>query len=413
MRTFIQNLKKFLQNSWMSREEILNFCRLNSKKTTNSAVLTNICDSLAPTNEDKMKIAFSPVGTYDENTNLLDIHNYVLTSFSKNKNRIQDMQQNINSLRMRLEKNKLPIVERNAISNQIKQLEKDIVELSSDRKYQEYLTKTKDIIEDWKKIVNTENVNSVFGQNKKSLPLKLNFVRNYIQTASNYTILNLTYGPSYNKSCCPYCQEPYENSSEEGKIICVNCGIYDCELSTAASFNDLSRINSSTNNYHNCENFRIAFWYIQGKIHVDFPADLESSVDRYREINHITKDMMTIDLTCSIFKSIKYTNYKAVHLFLFKYCQKTLPDYTDVEPMIFADQETFSREYEIVKTLCGDGRSSAMNAQFLAYILLKKNGIECDPRDFRIPSTPSTFKEIERLAKITYDRLKWTWVKNS
>ena len=36
------------------------------------------------------------------------------------------MQQNINSLRMRLEKNKLPIVERNAISNQIKQLEKDI-----------------------------------------------------------------------------------------------------------------------------------------------------------------------------------------------------------------------------------------------------------------------------------------------
>ena len=55
-------------------------------------------------------------------------------------------------------------------------------------------------------------------------------------------------------------------------------------------------------------------------------------------------------------------------------------------------------------------KSSAMNTQFLMYILLKRNGVECQRKDFRIPTTPKTLQEIETDAKKTFEALNWKWI---
>src|SRR6185369_10993159 len=114
----------------------------------------------------------------------------------------------------------------------------------------------------------------------------------------------------------PYCRLKL-NTEEEGKIICENCGIYRDELQAIATYGDMTRINNTNNSdYQNGENFRLAFYYHQGKIHIDFPENLERDVSDYCARNHILKRDLTPELMGDIFKSIKYPNYKGINLFL-------------------------------------------------------------------------------------------------
>jgi hypothetical protein len=178
-------------------------------------------------------------------------------------------------------------------------------------------------------------------------------------------------------------------------------------MSNAVSYSDLSKVNTSNNNdYHSKENFNNAYLCHQGRIPIEFPSDLTEKVNNYCLINHINRNKITPELMYEIFKKIGYKNYKALNLFLFNYNNYPLNDYSDKDQIIFADHELFSQMYEKVKE---EERSSSMNAQYLIYILLRKNGIKCNPKDFRIPETPKTFLEIETLAKKTFKALGWTW----
>ena len=394
----------------MNSQQILSLCKSSARKTTKTNLLSNvsICHSLQPTAEDKSKIKFSPTGTYDENTNLNEIHAYICDFFSKNKNKIKDCTDKIVKLQHEIDTTKLTIVERKSILSEIKTLEKEIQELSSEEKYNEYINSSKSILEEWDLCLKRESSNRFFGTTKTVVPEKLNFVHRYIHLASKYANLNLTYETQTKKDHCPYCHQKYiVDEFDEKKFICEPCGIYFEEMSNAATFSDLSKINTCNNNdYHSKENFKNAFLYHQGKIPVEFPDDLEEKMDNYCLINHINKQKIDCELGCEIFKKIGYKNYKAINLFLSVYNGKELSNYTEIDMIIYNDQELFSQMYEKVKN---EERSSAMNAQYLMYILLRKNGVNCNRKDFRIPETPKTFREIETLAKKTFAALKWSW----
>ena len=393
----------------MNSTQILNFQRSNSKRGNKNPMPTStlVYDKLQTTNRDRSKIAFSPIGTYNENTNLDEINRYICDSLSKCKNKTVQYQNKILQIQHELDTNRLTIVDRKAYMNEIKSLERLIEESSSNQKYDEYIENSKALLENWRDCVTRESSDRVFGSTKITVPEKINYVHRYILLASKYSELNLVYDNARQKEFCMYCGQKYSIDDDE-KYFCEPCGLYIKEMSNVATYNDLSRINGSHNNdYRSKENFKNAFLYLQGKIPVDFPDDLEEKVNNYCKINHINKMNIEPQTMCDIFKAIDYKNYKAVHLFLSIYNNYELGNYNEIETLFFADQELFSAMYEKVRD---EKKSSAMNTQFLMYILLKRNGVECQRKDFRIPTTPKTLQEIETDAKKTFEALNWKWI---
>lgn len=392
----------------MNAAQLINFHRNNSKKGNKNPVGTNtiLYEKLQTTNRDRSKIAFSPIGEYNENTNLDDIHRYVCDNLSKSKNKITQYTEKISQIQNKLDTTRLTIVDRKAYMNEIKSLEKQIEESSSDNKYNEYIQNSQILLDKWRDCVQRENSDLMFGAIKNSVPEKINYIHRYIGLASKYVELNLVYDNSRQKEYCMYCNQKYSVDDDEN-FYCEPCGLYIEEMLNTATFSDLSRINGTHNNdYRSKENFKNAWNYHQGKVPVDFPIDLVSRVDNYCKINHINKMNIEPQTMWEIFKIIGYKNYKSVNLFLSIYNNYKLDNYNEIEAVIFADQETFSAMYEKVKD---ESRSSAMNTEYLMFILLRKNGVNCQRNAFRIPTTPKTINDLETTAKKTFKALNWTW----
>jgi hypothetical protein len=213
----------------MNNAQIVSIFKQSGKKTSKTNLLNsaNICLSLQPTIEEKSRIKFSSTGTYDENTNLREIDTYVKDYFAQNKNRITEKSDKIAQLHNYIDTNKLTIVEKKAILNQIKTLEKEIHQLSSDDKFNEYKNASEPLLKEWDECLIRESSNKFFGSAKIIVPEKLNFVHRYIQLASKYSNLNLTYEKLTKKDHCPYCQQKYIVDEEnEKKFMCEPCGVY-------------------------------------------------------------------------------------------------------------------------------------------------------------------------------------------
>ena len=81
-----------------------------------------------------------------------------------------------------------------------------------------------------------------------------------------------------------------------------------------------------------------------------------------------------------------------------------LNDITYLEDDIMKDYDIFQKVYE---SLDRDGRKSSLNSQWKLYILLRRRGLPCKVRDFKIPTTPHIIEYHKTITKQIYRILEW------
>ena len=362
--------------------------------------------ALLPQASAKKEITFSPYGYYDDTTDIHDVHNYVQIHFQNRNQQIPILEQQIQGYRIKLG-TKLRVVEIKTIEDNIRKLEKEKQEILSNAKYNEYLERITPYLEEWKEMKKEEGPSLRFGEEKRFSPDKLSLIRGFIKIASEYAPINLNLKSAGKSGLCPYCRNPL-NNEEEGKIICETCNIYQDALTYDAEFSDISRINgSSNNNYINRETFMKGLTAYQGKQKADFPPDLFTKFNEYCLFGQVKVHLLTPETTRPIFKEIGYPGfYEDIILFLSMHPQikRSLPDITEYELEVLQDYDQFMQKYVEIK---GDERESALNSEYLRYILMKRRNIPCNKCDFKMPDTPSIRISNDSIARRVFTALGW------
>jgi hypothetical protein len=363
--------------------------------------------NLLPQTVAKEELKFSPTGYYDENTDINDIHKYVTKYFENISKDVPEINQKINSLRGRLSRERLQMIDRNLIQSQISKLEKQQIELTDGEKYKEYIDRTFSILEEFNSLQEKETPHFHFGEEKKFSPDKLCHIRAFIQIASDYTPLNLTLRPANRTGLCPYCRMPFADD-EDDKIICYDCGIYQDSFSISADFTGLLNLNgANNNNYMNKETFDKCKKCYQGQQSAEFSPELRKDFDKYCQINRIVKSNLSYETTRPIFKEIKYPGYyEDINLFLFMHeeIRRPLPNISEHEADIDRDYDQFYQKFIEIK---GDERDSGLNAWYLLLILLIRRNIPCNKCDIKVPETISIRLANDNIARKVFNALGW------
>ena len=362
--------------------------------------------ALLPTTENVAKIEFSPTGTYDDKTDLNVVHGHVLNSFKKKKDQIPSLELQKTALEREFIKPMYTIVERNVMFGKITKIAEQIKQSGSAEDQEEYLERTSRILFEWKKIHEMSN-QKVFGVAENFSPELLSLVRVFIQIASQYCPdLDMTLGVKNKPNACPYCRNEYTQSETE-KIICETCNIYQANLHVNVTYGDIDRINSSNvNNYHNEENFDKAIDVLRGNVEAVYPKDFFKLCDDYCERKELSKSALLPETARIMFKELNYTNYDVVHLFLYQYIDRPLLNFEELIPRIKQDNKRFSQAYEKVK----ECRDSALNAQLVLYLLLRRIKFPCRRGDFKIPNTLEILRSSERNARRAFELLGWPYI---
>ena len=366
----------------------------------------NFRKSLIPQADKESAITFSPIGYYDDKTDLNVLHKYVEKNLLDRRKEKDELDDKIREIKRDLNNPYLKIVDKKLLLKRLEAVQHDKDEIESNEKYKEYLDRSTPILDEWIHVCQEEGTSIRFGQENKFSPDKLSLVRNFIQIASEYVPLNLNVRYEKQNGICAYCREKLYD--EEDKIICFVCNRYQDALTCEVTYDDIDRINSYTNNnYVNRETFIKTMTNYQGKEKAEFTSDMFTHIDEYCLFNRINKQDLTPNITIPIFKSTGYSNYyNHVNLFLSMYIGRKLPDISQYESVLLQDYDQFSQKYQEIKD---DDRDSSLNAQYVLYILLRRRKIACNIVDFKIPETPNIRIAIDSVARKVFTDLGWNF----
>lgn len=384
-------------------------CRSGSKtkqrKNRSLVGHSSIRTAMATKNSKNDKISFSPNGYYDENTDIMEVDQYVKDYFKNRQTQIPGIDKQIQEKRDELGRGKLSVVDKSWIISEIKALEEDKEKLISVQPFYEYQEKISPIIGEWKTLILSKGPYVRFGEEKKFCPGKLSLIRNFIQVASNYAPLNLTMLSTNEPDHCSICRNPYSQDSE-GKFICEGCGIYQDFLINSSDYSDLGRVSTGNgNDYNNQETFIKALMNYQGKQDAEFPDGIFEEFTDYCNRSKINMSTLNQETTRPIFKKLGYRDsYEDINLFLFILIQRPLPDVTQYETILLQDYDLFSQKYNEVKK---HDRESALGAQYVLFILMIRRKIPCKREDFRLADTPSIRISNDNMARRVFRELGW------
>jgi len=80
-----------------------------------------------------------------------------------------------------------------------------------------------------------------------------------------------------------------------------------------------------------------------------------------------------------------------------------IPDVSDIVDNVLKDYGVFS---DIYITIRDTNKTSALNTEMTMYCLLRKNGHQCDRKEFKIVSTPSIYRKYVQKIKEIFEIAK-------
>lgn len=352
--------------------------------------------------EEHPEPSFIATGTYNENTNVLDVHKYVLSHLDKEIANASHIEKKVADLNRRIAQGGMKIIERRNLEIEVQNLEKEISKLKSETKKKEYLDLIEPLLEAYAKVIEEEGPHIWNGSSREFNPKKLSIISGCIQIAGRYAPLSLIMSGQPSKGLCPYCREPLE-TEDESRNICNACDFDEEIMIRKCKFSECGPSSpSQSNDYSNREIFLETLACHQGKQTADFPKDLMARMDAYCDENDIDKNLLYADDVRDIFKKIGYVIYKNINLFLYLYAGKKPPDLTRYEADLIAEYDAFMSIYNLIK---GEEKGSALNARYILYILVVHLGIPHDRRDFQLPDTP--LRSNDSIAREVFERLGW------
>ena len=363
-------------------------------------------------------------GSYKYDYNILDIHNLLIRKFQVQKDRkLYKLEKKLVKQQKKI-KGRQNVIDRKISRKKISILENEIENVENDQDFKEYITASKPIVEQYRKIgplskivsfvKDSKNVAEETVENKEQQMNRYSIIFDYLEVARKY--ININIYREVVASTCSGCGLAWSDETcqtyDQGIVVC-NCGYERYSVFISPFCKDMTRVNTTRNNYDDKENFRKVVNRFQGKEANPPGLELYDRLDDYfRRIGFPTSDIIkeyplnkegrkkgtNKSLIYEALKEINYTDqYDHVNLICHIYWGWKLHDLSHLEDQIMADYET---SQNMVVNLTKD-RKSSLNSQFRLYKHLKRLDYDCKEDDFKIPTTP----DIREYHEIVWDKL--------
>lgn len=327
------------------------------------------------------------------------------------------------------------MIERKQSLKKIAEYQGEITKHETDRDLKKYEERSKDILDEYKKLGSIKQVVSFVTnskidttenpENEETQSLRHQLIFNYLEIARKYIGIDLI-RQQMNDGSCPGCGNIYDEmeliEDEPGLSVCPFCGLEIIKVVKKSIYSDNNRVNNIKNNYEDRINFEKVIARYQGKQITKPDICLYEKLEEYFKIKGLpsskeycemkllpngTKKGASRELMFEALANIGCSGYyDDINLICNIFFGFPLPDITHLEEEIMKDYDDFQRVYE---TLDKDGRKSSLNSQWKLYILLKRRGWPCKIRDFKIPTTPHIIEYHKTITKQVYELLGWNY----
>jgi len=380
--------------------------------------------------QEEEKLPDRIVGSYFYDYNILKIDEILMKKFN------QDKKKNLNILKKQLieEKDKISgkqnLIERKASRKKIKEIEDKLYKFEQNIDKNEYITKSRTLLNEYKKIgfistivsftSNTQENEIISPESEEQQKHRHKIIFSYLEIVRKYIPIDLIRNLPKSNSC-PNCGVEAEVLEDEtGASICSNCGLEKISIVKTQFYSDGSRLNNSKNNYEDRANFEKVLMRYQGKQQNKPGKELYEKLDEYfksrglptsKEYNEMpllpdgTKKGTNREMIIEALSKIECSGYyDDINLICSVYFGWTLPNISHLEEQIMEDYDIFQQVYEQLDL---EGRKSSLNSQWKLYILLKRRGVPCKSKNFKIPTTPSILEYHKIKTKEVYKILGW------
>ena len=273
------------------------------------------------------------------------------------------------------------------ILSEIKKLKEKIESLDNNLLYHTYVLRTSKILEEYKNIINT-TLKISFNKTNEDTSQKKKLINEYLLISSEYVTLNKK---KYSKSP-EYCKC---GSKETINNICAVCGIEFTQY-FQHTYDNKDRINNSKKyKYNRNVHFIEVLNQIQGNKIKTIPQEVFTDLEYEFKINNLeTKSSITYEKYANITKDdikkfLKLHNHSKQYIninYLYTYYTgKSSLNISNLTKTLLSEFEELLKAFDkLVSEGEITGRTSFINAHYVAYQLLCKHGLKPDISDFNI-----------------------------
>lgn len=346
---------------------------------------------------------------YKNDLNILKIHGKIVGWFNWRENMYCEKLKKL----VDCEKNRKDfqnIIQKKKSLKVLKKYEELLERISSGVEYREYLRRSKEYLDEYKKIGSLPEIISFENKIREETDLiiensddkirRYNIITKYLDIVQEYVPVEFVRQVEIINGCSACgCSSEELTENAFGNIICNQCGTEEISIKKTPYQKDKTMICGIRNNYEDRENFKKAIKRFQGTQNNKPPKSLYSELDEYfKNKNFPIGDDVRLNNTSDqntsrnlMYKALADTGnseyYEDINLILHQYWGWELPDIAHIEENIMDDYDLTQTIYEELPKI----RKSSLNSQFrlLKHLLRYKDKIiyEINVKDFKIPTT--------------------------
>ena len=354
---------------------------------------------------------------------ILEIHNQILTDFESNRQKIEyyktqildiDNSFEIDDLSHRIEKRLL--IKKQELNDKISNIEKN-------KDYNYYVMETADIIEKYKKVLNSPIKMSFTGRKNTDNKYKKSLIEKYLKIVNNYIPEKIVINDSkIEKIVCKQCKSKNIEITDM-YTICEDCGNELDNNQKFSSYKDIERVNIVAKyTYDRKIHFRDCINQFQGKQNSTINQSIYDNLIKQFELHsllvgdkdtppkkrfsRITRDHIYLFLK----ENGNSKHYEDVVLIHYNITKKKPDDISHLETKLLDDFDTLTQLYDkIYKKDKKIERKNFINTQYVLFQLLRRHKYPCKRTDFNILKTVDRKSFHDEVCKNMFSILGWNF----
>lgn len=345
---------------------------------------------------------------YENDLNIIKIHNVIRMRFGSLLGKTEMLKTAISDLKTILLQKQISIVQKNEIKKEIINLEVELTDLETGKRWLEYVKKSKFFLENYISLASSESKGKLcIGKkeeefSEEDISSRLCIIQGYLEVAKQYIELDILW-KGFSELNCPNCgikMNEQELDKNFGTYKC-SCGYTFDNLDKNTHFNSDGFVNITNKNYSSYENYEKTFIRWEGNSTDSINGKLFTKLDEYfkskklpvgediRELpllNDGKKKGTSIALLVAALdnsgnSSFYYLIFPIVYIY-WGWRRPCSPDNIfyngNLKNVILSKYNEIQKEYHIIKT-----RDSCLNVQIMLYFLLQSENYPCEQEDFK------------------------------
>ena len=363
--------------------------------------------------------------------NILTIHTKICDYFNEEIDNIDNYRNKLSELNRIMGIRNISQSTKNNIKKNIELLTEKIDKLENKTSLNFYIMDSTDIIEEYKKIIDSPKKISFFGNaviNSSNREQNNELINKYISILKKYDLDHYVHTSekkdknTTKKYKCAVCNNKTDFEIIDTRIyVCYSCGYQIEDIGNSMSYHDVSRVNmSSKYSYERRVHFRDCINQYQGKQNSTISDKVYKELEEQFRLHgllvesnnpkeifkNITKDNILLFL-----KELGYTkHYEDVFLIYYKMTDKLPDDISYLERKLMGDFDILSNLYDQkFKQTKRIDRKNFINTQYVLYQLLRKYKHPCKKEDFNILKTLDRKSFHDEICLELFTELGWNF----